>query len=601
MSHLETMSLSEKESSENTADLQKPIDPTQITPEITSEETLLEESFCAASDTVECCHETDNFAKDDTMEQQKSESHEKDDDQQKHKENKHKQQYELFLGELEQLPDAEAKLNHAVNFMEVSISQTGTPHFKSFWEARNICLQLFKENISPSARVLLWAKYNELSKEARRLKEILDEQSAFAIEQIEIAVKALEDDIANFNDHLEKMPEVNFTIVCQSLEAHLPDYHLLQRELNLLNTQASRINALRKELIRTEMRVRQKNKFFQRLSAAGDQVFPRRKELIKAVSQHFMSDVDEFIKMNFTEADMQDSLYFLREEIKGFQNIAKVLTLNTHSFTYTRMKLSECWDQVKNLEKERKKERAQQKAIYRENYEIGLKKIQEFSQAYAEGSIPLEEATAKLDEVYYQIRGLQLSKEEFNLLRDELNAAKRPIKEKQQEDEQERINQGQERERNRRQKIQEIGQEIDSLLKNAESYDPDKLTVDRDSLLEKINQVSMSKAEKQELERQLKPLRDLISEKKESNLMALSDDDRQSFLQYKEILKQRLERRQEIKTQIETLRKASGSSGLDFEQAMSHNTQMEAEKERLEKINQGIKEIQRKIAELEKR
>jgi hypothetical protein len=111
----------------------------------------------------------------------------------------------------------------------------------------------------------------------------------------------------------------------------------------------------------------------------------------------------------------------------------------------------------------------------------------------------------------------------------------------------------------------------------------------------------MGKAEKQELERQLKPLRDLISEKKESSLLALSDDDRQTLQQYRDVLKQRLERRQEIKNQMELLRKASGSSGLDFEQAMSYNAQMAAEKERLEKINLGIKEIQDKISEFEMR
>ncbi|MBA3816953.1 MAG: hypothetical protein H0X29_10650, partial [Parachlamydiaceae bacterium] len=77
-----------------------------------------------------------------------------------------------------------------------------------------------------------------------------------------------------------------------------------------------------------------------------------------------------------------------------------------------------------------------------------------------------------------------------------------------------------------------------------------------------------------------------------------SDDDRQSLMQLKEILKQRKERRQEIKNQIEVFRKASGVSGLDFAQAMNYNTQIAEEKERLEKITQGIKEIEQKIAKL---
>ena len=84
-------------------------------------------------------------------------------------------------------------------------------------------------------------------------------------------------------------------------------------------------------------------------------------------------------------------------------------------------------------------------------------------------------------------------------------------------------------------------------------------------------------------------------------MLTLSDDDRQSLQQLKEVLKQRKERRQEIKTQIDALRKTAGVSGLDFEQAMNFNAQVASEKERLEKINQGIQEVEQKITQLSKR
>lgn len=513
----------------------------------------------------------------------------------------HKHQFDLFLKELEAITDVEAKLQFAINFMEASISQTGTPHFKSFWEARNVCLQIFKENISPSSRTTLWSKYNTLSKEARRLKEILDEQSAFAVEQIEIAVKALETDIENFEGHLEKMPQVEFEIPCQSLKDKLPEYYMLQRQLNLLNTQAARITALRKELIRTDMRVRQKNKFFQRLSAAGDKVFPKRKELIKEVSQKFIEDVDAFIQANFTNSKLQDSLFSLREEIKGFQNIAKILTLNTHSFTHTRMRLSECWDQIKTLEKDRKKERAQQKSVYKHNLDEIMQKIKNFVDLFKEGQISINDANKQIDELAQYARGVELGREEVLMVREEMNGARKLIKDQVHAAEEERRRHEQEKENQRRNKLQDLWTEVANLLKLADTLDAQKLTEERDALLEKINTLQMHKSEKQELERKLKPLRDLISEKRESSLLSLSDDDRQSLQQYKEILKQRKERRVEIKNQIELLRKASGSSGLDFDKALAQNAQVEAEKERLEKINHGIKEMEIKISELEKK
>ena len=108
-------------------------------------------------------------------------------------------------------------------------------------------------------------------------------------------------------------------------------------------------------------------------------------------------------------------------------------------------------------------------------------------------------------------------------------------------------------------------------------------------MLAEIHDSSITKNEKQDLERVLKPLKDSITEKKEKALMALSEDDRQALQQLQTILKQRKERRQEVKNQLETLRKASGSSSLDFEKAMSYTTQITEEKERLKKLTKAFK------------
>lgn len=592
MGHLEPMSLSENESPEIQDAQERPSEgPIEELANPLHDEQPLSEP---------CCSFDEGEVQEPVTPQEESSAALSEEDSLKPRDKSHRQHFEKFLSDLEALKEVESKLQFTVDFMESSLAQTGTPHFKSFWEARGICLQLFKENIPPSLRAMLWTKYNELSKEARRLKEILDEQSAFAVEQIEMAIKALEDDITSFDDQLAKIALPEFSEASRSLDRRLPHYQKLQNELNLLNTHASRINALRKELIRTEMRVRQKNKFFQRLSVAGDNVFPRRKELIKDVSHSFIADIDGFIKDHFSESGSSESLFNLREEIKALQNMAKILTLNTHSFTHTRMKLSECWDRIKNEEKERKKERTQQKVVFKQNLDESLQRLESFNQAFQSGQLSLAEANKHLEEISSFIRSLELGRDEQRYVREALNAARKPILDKIQEAENERHHQETEKERLRRSGIQEIRQRIEDLLKN-NNADADALAAEREHVLEKIASLSMTKAEKLEFERQLKPLRDMITEKKESSLMALSDDDRQSLQQLREILKQRKVRRQEIKDQIEIYRKASGSSGLDFEQAMSNNLQMMEEKERLEKIVLGIKEIEQKIAKLEKR
>lgn len=615
MSHVQSMSLSEQESSKNESSANSS-EPTtggesccNKRPCHTQEKEALPEAFsmegqCCMHDskpgeeieeTEQCCmHEMtheDHIAEPHADSQEPSANVAKD--------SSHKQAYDLFLKDLESQPDAEAKLQLAVNFMENTLSKQGTPHFKSFWEARNVALLLFKENISPNLRSEMWTKYTDLSKEARRLKDILDEQSAFAAEQIEIAIQALENEIENSKELQQKAVIEDFLQGSETLASKKDYYYNVQKELNVLNAHASRINALRKELVRTEMRIRQKNKFFQRLSAAGDKVFPLRKDLIKQISQYFIEDVDAFIEHNFKSEDIQDSLFFLREEIKAFQSAAKVITLNTHSFTHTRMRLSECWDKIKHLEKERKKVRAQQKAVHKQNAQYIKTKFAEISEAIKAGEVSSVEIQRRLDEVSNEMRNVDLGKEEVKELRDELSAIRKPLLDKAKSEEHERQSQVQEREKQKRQKVDDVRQSIEALVKGSDEFDGETLNAKKEELQSGINDLPITKTEKQELERLLKPLKDVIADKKEKALMSLSDDDRQAMQQLKDILQQRKERRQEIKNQIEHFRKLSGASGLGFTAAMSYNEQVAAEKDRLEKANQGIREIEQKIAELQ--
>lgn len=514
------------------------------------------------------------------------------------KEKKNHSQYDHFLSEYEKVPSVEAKLQMTVDFMEISLAQAGNPHFKSFWDARTICLQLFKENLPQSFRSEMWAKYTELSKEARRLKEILDEQSSFAAEQIEIAIDALEKDLSEAEINLEKSKSIDFGLKACFFENKYADYDLMQRELNILNTQASRINALRKELIRTEMRIKTKNKFFQRLSAIGDQVFPRRKELIKNVSQEFSSDIDQFIAEYFVKERTEEALFFLREEIKALQGLAKLLTLNTHSFMHTRMCLSDCWDKLKGVEKERKKERAQRQVFYKQNVEAVLEKIKAFKELFAAGETSINDAHNALDEVAHFMRNIELGRDEVKYLREEMNEARRPVLEKAKAADDERAALEIERENEKKKFIETIKQEIEILLEQSKTSDAEKITLDRDLILEKITGSKINKIEKNDLEKRLKPLKDIIQEKKENALMSLSDDDKQAFTQLTSVLNQRKARRQEIKNQLDLLRKSSGSSGFDFEQAMKNNELMNEEKTRLQKIDLGVKEIEQLINDL---
>ncbi len=508
-------------------------------------------------------------------------------------------EFEDFLASLNGLTDPDAKLKSAVDKMEVYLSQGSTPQFRFFWEIRKLCLEYFKENISPGVRAALWPKYSELSKEARRLKEMFDEQSAFAVEQINMAIDALESDLINFDDCMKKHEDIQFPFPSKYLEEKISGYGDYQKRLNLLNAHASRVNTLRKELIKVDMRVKQKNKFFQRLSEAGDKIFPLRKDLIKQVSECFIEDVNTFISTHFSEEQINDSVFFLREEIKSLQGMAKFLTLNTQSFTSTRLKLSECWDKLKGVDKERKKERAEKKELFKQNSEEIQTKIVEFSEKMNAGSLSPGAANRDLDEIQKHMRNVELGRDEVKTLRDEIGSLRSAITDKMKADEENRLQEEKEKLRLKKEKVEEVKILIDNFFAEAQNLTAEAIEKRREELQSLINEHrDISTKEKNDLERPLRNLNDLIDAKREEALLNLSEDDQEVLLNLREVLKQRRKRRKEIKENYDSLRKIAGSSGLDIEKAMLTNEQVKAERERLEHIDEGIAEMEQKISEI---
>lgn len=507
--------------------------------------------------------------------------------------------FEQFLQALRAAHEPERKLDIVIQFMQERLAQTGVPHFKEFWDARRICLDLFKENINPTSRVNLWARYSELCRQARKLKEIFDEQSAFAAEQIEIAVAAIEDDISKIAELLEKQAPVELGITCRSLETHMDEYSDLQRELNLLNTYATKTSALRKELIKTEMRIRQKNKFFERLSKLGDAIFPRRKELIQKVSKLFTDDVDNFIKTTFVNELKTVQLFSIRDEIKDLQSIAKVLTLNTEAFSSTRKTLSECWDSIKNVVKERRKEASEQKSSYKQYRDQFVGELDALKASFDAKEQPANVLDAKLDELVDRMRNATLGKLEIRELRDIVRELRQAFTVHTQNEDSIRRDLANKKEQERKARISALRQELQSLGSDQNKLDSEVMEKALEPLAKEVATLSVPRAEKQEFDKFVRNVRDLIAEKKEQKLLSLSEGDREAIGKLKDLLKEKKANRQQIKTQIDTWRKESGSSGMDFAAALQYNDMIQNEKQRLERLELGIDEIQAMITKLQ--
>jgi hypothetical protein len=151
----------------------------------------------------------------------------------------------------------------------------------------------------------------------------------------------------------------------------------------------------------------------------------------------------------------------------------------------------------------------------------------------------------------------------------------------------------------KKERVAAVKEKIARMTKEGERLDLESLLQAYQEIQKEIEECEISKIERQQLDRTLRHLKDMIADKKEHSLLNLSEDEKKTLENLRVVLQQKKQRRQEIKEQLELHRKTLGSSNLDFEKAMQHRELVDQDRERLEKANLSIQEIEQKIAELE--
>jgi len=503
-----------------------------------------------------------------------------------------------FQEGLSRIGKPEEKVRFCLDFMRSALSDHKAPCFRDFWEGKRVCLPFFKEALAPGLRAKLWAEYIEISQEGRQLKEMLEEQSSFAAEQIELAITGLEADLDRQPALIDQIPSIEMLNYIAFIARKKEIYDLSQRELQLLNTFAARVNSLRKELIKTEMRIRHKTKLFDRLSKAGDRIFPRRKELIQKVSSEFISDVKAF-QSRFEGGQENPQLFELRDDIKALQSLAKDLTLDTRTFTETRLILSQCWDSLKEKEKERRQEVSQKKELYDKNAKLVLDKIKVLEEKCLVEACTFDEAMKLSNEIMSFMKTVDLGRLEVANLKDAIQKARSPVTDKLQREKEVRERQLHEIQKQKQELLSQLKIAIEKAIGEAGTRSIEELNESKETLTKQLHQMLLTSAEKEFYDQLLKQLRDRIIEKREQILADLPLDQRRSLEEFHKILIERKAQRQEIRAELENYRKMLAGSGFDFEKAMRYREMIDAEKVRLDRASAAIEEIEEKIAELE--
>ena len=492
------------------------------------------------------------------------------------------EEFKGFRESFESAKEIEDKVRLALDFMKSVLSKPDGVTLKDFWDVKKLCGPLFKEQMNPIKRNHLWAEYAELGDEARRLKEIKDEQAAFSVEQVELAIEALEADLDHYDRLVEQIAPVVFPKGVENLEIKEGDYLSAQRELSLLKTLISRLDSLRKEILAIDMRISHKNKILKRLSKLGDQIFPKRKELVKAISDAFIADVEAFVKRRFPEeGDKYEAPYYvIRNEIKTFQGFAKVLTLNTQAFTKSRKILSEGWDKIKEKETERRAEMGERFEEQKKNFDELLPKVEAFEAFCAN---PENQGRSKVlgesNALQEAMKGAALSRDHMKLLKDRIQKARSGVLDQVQA----KVD---EKKAAALKEVDDLKEKLTQLIENESETALEDLEKGEEELKKSYELLNLSSVEIHKFERDFADLRSFIFNKKEG---VLGEDALEGLYE------ERASHVEVIKTQVEEYRKEMGGSNLDFEKAMTYRELYDSAKIHLDKEMEALENLEEKL------
>ncbi|EKE22154.1 MAG: hypothetical protein ACD_7C00038G0001, partial [uncultured bacterium] len=122
------------------------------------------------------------------------------------------------------------------------------------------------------------------------------------------------------------------------------------------------------------------------------------------------------------------------------------------------------------------------------------------------------------------------------------------------------------------------------------------LDQEKKQIEKEMESLNLAKFERLILEKQFRVLSYLIEDKKEK-VNIVSCDELNNLL---EVLEQKKQRRQDIKSHLDSLNKELACSNFDFEKAMLYRDLIDSEKKRLETVNLSIQQLEEKLAEFER-
>ena len=472
------------------------------------------------------------------------------------------QKVDVFIGELDKLTSAEERLHKMLQFMQKELSHGQLKPLNRFWKMRQYCLEQFKDNLYLSKRAQFWKVYQDLVAEIIRMKGLLDEKVASDKQEIENVLSKMSIDLENFDELISKVQPIEMPAGTAISEEHKKFYEHSQKEIEVFSSYAKQLNALKAELIHLEIPYGQKHQILKQVHSLGDQVFPKKRDLLGKISQTFIEDVQKFLNQYIFSKKGNIPFFELKEKIKAYQSLAKILTLNVSSFSQSREKLSQAWDEVRRIEKEHKKQKDQQKAICAENESIISQEIDKLTQAPSSSS----EIGNKADKISEKIKSLDLHKTQRRKLKEKLSKVApnttsevtTPIEEQ----------------------SEEFATNLDKLESQKESLECDFIIENTQQMQEELDQARLPDNSRSKIQRRLSELKQGVMKRIVQQLENKSFNDLEPLIQlYKK----------SVREDLESFKRALNTSNQSIEKAMLYNELLTQSKQALAELDEKIK------------
>lgn len=507
-------------------------------------------------------------------------------------------QFDPLQETLVTVKDPIKRVRFCIDVMRESLSKPNYPAFVPFWEAKKCALEAFKEISTPTVRCALWEEYIELTKEARNLNDILQEQNTFSIEQITLAVQTLERDLEEEKDKIASMARINIPKEGYTLKEREKIYNHNQLQVNFLHAMTARTQTIRRELIAIPISIKYKVKLLEKLSQLGNRIFPRKKEMIQEISTLFYEDVQRFKEKYFQTTSVQKEklppLYLLKEEIKAFQKMAKVFSISSECFFSTRKLLSTCFEMIKQKEKQRRLDYQEKKQKTQLEFESIYQEIQNLGKWIISESFSKKTYSDKLDEIYQNIEKIPFVHEQVKILRGELEKQKQLVEDKYLQKDPSSTS----RSMSRREEAANFLSQYKTILEKTIDTSIEELL----AMQEEINKQSLGLTfpleEEIEYQASQVDLQTIILQKQEEVCWQIVDPSEriQSLTDH---LVKTFACKEEMKLHLENLRRLNSSSGLNFQQALLCRDCIQKARDNMEKVNNSIEKIEEYLLESE--